>query len=29
MNIYEEALEFHKGLIGKLEVISRAKIENE
>lgn len=29
MNIYEEALEFHKETKGKLEIISRVKIENE
>lgn len=29
MSIYEEALEFHKELKGKLEVVSRVKIENE
>lgn len=29
MNIYEESLQFHKQLIGKLEVSSRVKITNE
>ncbi len=29
MGIYEESLEFHEELRGKLEVVSRAKIENE
>lgn len=29
MNIYEESLEFHKCLKGKLEISSRVKIENE
>ena len=29
MSIYEESLEFHKELKGKLEVVSRAKIQNE
>lgn len=29
MNIYEESLKFHKELKGKLEISSRAKIENE
>ncbi|MEG0297233.1 MAG: malic enzyme-like NAD(P)-binding protein [Clostridium sp.] len=29
MNIYEEALEFHKQVKGKLEIVSRVKVENE
>ena len=29
MNIYEESLQFHKQLRGKLEVSSRVKITNE
>ncbi|WDV46830.1 NAD-dependent malic enzyme [Clostridiaceae bacterium M8S5] len=29
MSIYDEALEFHKKIKGKLEVVSRAKVNNE
>lgn len=29
MNIYEESLEFHKEKRGKIEVVSRVKVENE
>ena len=29
MNIYEEALNFHKEVKGKLEITSRVSIENE